>query len=268
MDAEHRHELRDNDLVKWIMSTPKYVSDNYMQIIGVCCIIMAILLYRPIRNIGKKGLLEDQTAVTANINSLEVAKLKALSESATGGDMVTTFAQTSKDLALNGADSKSELAGALAMIKAGEAMRIDLHYTKGEVARETIEANIDQAKVLYAKALGMAKGNATLTAMAKYGLGLCEEELGNYGEAETIYTEISSDEGLGGTVYSAAAAKRLEVIGEFQQKVVFVDRPAEIVMPEVPNVLDTIGDVVDKAVGGSGDVLTDVVDGAAEKVQE
>ena len=270
MDAEHRHELRDNDLIKWIMQTPKFVSEYYMQIIGVCCIIVAVLLYGPVRDMSKKGRLKEHMTLTNNIMSLDQSKIEALQAAGKGEDVVSTMKQKSEALTVNGGDMKSDQAGAIAFIKSAEACRIDLHYTTGEIEREVIEANISKAKGLYGNALSRAKGNATLTAMAKFGLGLCEEELGNYDEASNIYTEISSDEGLAGTVYSVAAAKRLEDIGEYQQKVVFVDRPVVEIEPEVPDVLETVENVVEDAVSGAGDTAAaaDKAAGEAEKVQE
>ncbi|MHC4595136.1 MAG: hypothetical protein ACYS19_09345, partial [Planctomycetota bacterium] len=76
---------------------------------------------------------------------------------------------------------------ALALIKQAEALRTELHYRPGTVSKEDLTAQINQAKAGYADAIERSSFNPSLMAKAKFGLGLCEEELGNFAEAEQIY---------------------------------------------------------------------------------
>ena len=98
------------------------------------------------------------------------------------------------------------------------------------------------AKASYEKAIEKAGGDPTLTAKAKYGLGLCEEELGNFTEAEKIYQEIVSDKNLEGTVGYAEARHRLAIMSDYEQPVTFkpAPKPPEpapaAIVPPVPEV--------------------------------
>ncbi|GAI87402.1 unnamed protein product, partial [marine sediment metagenome] len=56
---------------------------------------------------------------------------------------------------------------------------------------------------------------------AKFGLGLCEEELGNFVEARQIYSDIAANSDFEATTAAAAAKRRLNTMAGYQQKVVF-----------------------------------------------
>ena len=82
----------------------------------------------------------------------------------------------------------------------------------------------------------------TLTAKAKYGLGLCEEELGIFTAAEKIYHEIVGDKNLAGTVGYDEARHRLAIMSDYEKPVTFKPAPkppepaAAPVVPPVPEV--------------------------------
>lgn len=67
-------------------------------------------------------------------------------------------------------------------------------------------------------------------ASAKFGLGLCEEEIGNFQAAEKIYQDVASNADFDGTEAKAAAALRLETMGDYKTAVVF--KPS--VKPKTP----------------------------------
>lgn len=107
---------------------------------------------------------------------------------------------------------------------------MELHYRPGTAAQQEIAVQIDRAKASYAEAFTLASeplssANPSLMAAAKFGLGLCEEELGNFEEARKIYSGIAENTLFEGTTAVAAAKLRFETMAEYQQKVVFKAPP-------------------------------------------
>jgi hypothetical protein len=91
-----------------------------------------------------------------------------------------------------------------------------------------------EAMGAYRQALEKASPDRSLMAIAKFGLGLCEEELGNFDQAEPIYREVADDPLFEGTVAAAQARLRLDTMADYKTKVVFKlapipkRRPAEL----------------------------------------
>ncbi|MBA7624502.1 hypothetical protein ES703_31911 [subsurface metagenome] len=142
-------------------------------------------------------------------------------------DNLQTAAQSTKD---------NQMA-ALALIKHAEALRAALHYRQGTVSRAELEATIDRAKTGYSEAFEKALPNVSLMATAKFGLGLCEEELGNFENAEQIYRELTTKPDFECTTAIVQAKQRLETMADYQQKVVFKPsprpKPADFIQPPV-----------------------------------
>ena len=85
----------------------------------------------------------------------------------------------------------------------------------------------------YEKALEQAEGNNTLTAMATYGLALCEEEIGDFAKATEMLTAIVNNKDFKGTVVPAQAQFRLDVMADHEKQFTFVVAPKpELVIPK------------------------------------
>ena len=88
----------------------------------------------------------------------------------------------------------------------------------------------------YEKALERCGDNSTLKAMAKFGLGLCAEELGEYEKAAEIYEQIATEPDFEGTVFPVRATARLEGMHDSRVEFVFVEVPEpEIELAPVGN---------------------------------
>ncbi len=121
----------------------------------------------------------------------------------------------------------------MALIKRGETLRAELHYTAGKVEKGVIATQIALAKESYEKALEKAEGNNTLTAMATYGLALCEEEIGDFAKATEMLTAIVNNKDFKGTIVPAQAQFRLDVMADHEKQFTFVVAPEpEIVIPK------------------------------------
>jgi len=116
----------------------------------------------------------------------------------------------------------------LALIKQAEALRTELHYRPGTVSEQDVTAQINQAKAAYTEAIQTrlrGTSNPSLTAAAEFGLGLCEEELGNFEKAQQIYQIIAENPDFEGTVAVTQAKHRIETMADYKQKVIFKPAP-------------------------------------------
>jgi tetratricopeptide (TPR) repeat protein len=159
-----------------------------------------------------------------------------------GIDLSYNLIQAADELDTASQKVKNNDAAAFALIKRAEALRMELHYRPAAVSKEALTGQINLAKSSYEKAIEKAGGEPTLTAKAKYGLGLCEEELGNFTAAEKIYQEIVGDKNLEGTVGYAEASHRLAIMSDYEKPVTFKPAPkppepaAVPVVPPAPEV--------------------------------
>ena len=145
-----------------------------------------------------------------------------------------TFAQNEKD----------DIVAAMALIKQAQVLRTELHYRQRTVDKQVLTTQINLAKDSYNKALSRltypgprATVNPSLTAIAKFGLGLCEEELGNFDQAMQIYRDIVANPDFEPTTAVAQTKLRLQTMADYQKKIVFKPPPkpvtAEPIRPEI-----------------------------------
>jgi hypothetical protein len=144
--------------------------------------------------------------------------------------------QTEKDLEDFAAKSSNSNMAALALIQRGAALRAELHLRLNEVSRDEMAAGIAKAQASYQAALDRKPSNLSLAASAQYGLGLCEEELGNFDKAAAIYREVAGKPDYAGTTAQAAAAYRLKTMDDYKTAVVFQPAPPKPVTPPAPTI--------------------------------
>ncbi len=74
MDAEHRHELKTNELEDWIKHFPEFCKKNRHQIVGVILIIAAFISYFFFKNTTQQAGLEQQTQTTSQMEKVGMDK--------------------------------------------------------------------------------------------------------------------------------------------------------------------------------------------------
>ncbi len=223
MKSEHRHELQTNELAEFISQLPEYLKKNARTIIAIVLILAGVISW-PILNKKKAASLTKEQIETTNlITQMERGKIE--SRNAGPADFSGAFLISASALEKVAGQAKNDATKALALIKRGQAFRTDLHYKGEEVEKEVVASHIKQARAAYKKALTVAKGNKTLTAMANFGLGLCAEELGQYGKAAEIYKKIAANADFTGTVYPLRAEHRLAIMGDHTDKFFFAKAP-------------------------------------------
>ncbi len=228
MKAEHRHELKTNELAEWLSNLPQWTKENLTTIIIILAVIVAASAFYVRYRYGKSLVADEQLEFTNLFNQLSASKMQVLSAQAQGRDLSFILLQPANSLGTFAQNAKSNQMAALALIKQAEALRTELHYRPGTVSNEDLTSQINQAKAAYTEAIQtrlQGTSNPSLTAAAEFGLGLCEEELGNFEKAQQIYQIIAENPDFEGTVAVTQAKHRLETMADYKQKVIFKPAP-------------------------------------------
>lgn len=238
MRPEHRHQLKTNELAEWIGNLPQWAKENAKTIIYIsvlAAVVAAVYFWKMYEK--RVVSVREQLELTNFISQLSAGKTQILQAQTQGVDISYTLIQVANNLQNIAQNVKEEQMAALALIKRAEALRMELHYRFGSVSRQDLTAQINRAKDSYTKAIEKSSTNPSLMATAKLGLGLCEEELGNFEQAREIYSEIIVNADFEGTVAAAEAKQRLHTMADYQRKVVFKPAPkrvpAEFIQPEI-----------------------------------
>ncbi len=229
MKSEHRHELKTNELAEWMANLPQWAKENAKTIIYVS-VLVVVVAGAYFWKWHEKNVISvrKQLELTRLVTQLSRSKMQILQARAQGVDISYMLIQTADNLQLFAQDTKDAPMAALALIKRAEALRMELHYRFGAVSERDAKAAIERAKASYIEAMEKRSGNPSLTAAAKLGLGLCEEELGNFAKAQQIYSEVAANASLEGTVAAAQAKLRLETMADYRGKVVFKPSPKPV----------------------------------------
>jgi tetratricopeptide (TPR) repeat protein len=222
MKSDHRHELKTNELADWLMHFPEWAEQNRTTLIAAGAIIVVVIgvyfvrLYR-----GDSAAVRNQVRLTTLVSQLTADKSKA----AQAPDAFIGFGTTATELKDFADHVGSSQMAAFALIKRGEALRSELHFGAAQITPDEVAKQVDLARESYTQALQLASSSPSLAATAKFGLGLCEEELGNFDKAKDVYREIAKDPNYEGTSARSAAANRVKAVDEYKTAVVFQPAP-------------------------------------------
>lgn len=230
MDAQHRHELKTNELADWLTHAPEFLKKNASTIIGVILILVGIITWPMFTRMRTSSEITRAAAVTDSIQALErdiFGVVQAAEEDTEARRQATGALLVNASALLEQADKidNPDLA-AMARIKAAQALRTELHYRAERIETSEIETRIEQARAAYEKALASAT-TPTLRGLAKLGLGLCAEELGQRDAAAAIYRELLDTPELAATVVPTQAQQRLDNLKENLETFVFAPAPAQ-----------------------------------------
>jgi tetratricopeptide (TPR) repeat protein len=237
MKSDHRHELKTNELADWIMNFPDWARENRTSLIGAGAVILVALLvyffsfYR--QNVASARNRERLTNLVAQVPQQMNRVANAAMQNTDESYALLPIAQDLQDFAAKSSDSDM---AALALIQRGAALRAEIHYRLAEVSREELATQIGKAKESYQQALERKPSSPALAAAAQYGVGLCEEELGNFDQAAQIYREVAQKPEYAGTTAQAEAAYRLKIMDDFKTAVVFKPAPPKPAPATAPTV--------------------------------
>jgi tetratricopeptide (TPR) repeat protein len=235
MKSDHRHELKTNELADWMAHFPEWARANRTSLIAAAAVVLvALLVYfwsfyrRDVASVRQQARLTELVGqVPQQVNRIARAAMQGQDESY----LLLESQQQLQDFAQKSSDNNM---AALALIQRGEALRAELHYRLSEVSRDELVKQIGQAQASYQQALDRRPSNPSLAAAAQYGLGLCEEELGNFDKAREIYSAVADKPEYAGTTGQAAAAYRLKIMDDYRTEVVFAPAPPKPTEPPTP----------------------------------
>lgn len=231
MDAKHRHELKQNELEELLKHLPDLLRRYVWQIVGVILIIIAMVLFLfrgHIRAIPERmavAACAERTNVVQNYQAEKMAAFESVfsqDQSLEGQDL----AVVAERLGTAASEAGGGDASALFYIKQGDAYRSSLYYRDEMMDRETVIQRAEQAREAYEKAQDEAQ-SPVLLAGAKFGQGLCAEEIGDLTRAEDLYREVAETEAYADTFYREQAKMRLMILKDLGNEVVFVEPVTE-----------------------------------------
>ena len=231
MKADHRHELKTNTLAEWLGNFPEWAKENLTSIIIVLATIAAVVVVYVWRSHNKSTRLQEQLRFTGLINQVSNSKMQILNSQVQGTGRSSVLFGVARNLDAFANSTGDDNLAATALIKQAEALRAELHYRTESVPAQELVQQIGRAKQSYTKAVERAADNSSLVAAAKFGLGLCEEELGNFKGAQQIYGEIVEDPAFEGTVSVAQAKLRLDTMDDYKTNIVFMPKPRPVEPP-------------------------------------
>ena len=234
MDAEHRHELKTNELADFMGRFPEWLKENSRTIIGVALIIAAVVVFFYSKRMKTDAAITEKAEATGILQSLTLDQMKVLQAARDSDVPSDVLAMAANRMGMAAENVSLPYSEAMLLIKKGQALRADLHYKAEEVDAATIADVVKQATQAYQAALTKAKGNATLEAMATFGLGLCAEEGGDYDKAKELYASIVDNADFAGTVFPVQARQRIDGMADNRAKFVFVKAPELEPKPTTP----------------------------------
>ncbi len=232
MKADHRHELKTNELADWLTHFPEWAQENRTTLIGAGVVIVLLIAVYFVRFYRADAGLRQHVQLT-NLVTQVPAQRRQISQAATqGADQSLVLLPVAQDLENFADNTGDDRMAAMALIKRAEALRAELHYRQTEPSHEEVVKQIGQAQESYQQALDRAASVPALAAIAEFGLGLCEEELGNLDQAKMMYRAIAENADYEGTAGQVAAARRVGTVDDYKGTVVF--KPAPQPKPEAP----------------------------------
>ncbi len=238
MKAEHRHELKTNELAEWLGNLPNWANQNLKTVIYVLVVVVIVLASSFYYRYQKTVVVErEQNNLTTIVSQLPQQKAFIAQKQLENQDNAYMLFQLTDELDSIAKNASNDAIAATALIKSAEVLRTELHFRFGAVSQQDITTQIGKAKDYYTKALDKLKQspNPALEAVAKIGLGLCEEELGNPEAATKLYQEVATGAAYEGTTPAVAAKQRLVAMNSFTGTIVLkpMPKPAIKALPPV-----------------------------------
>jgi tetratricopeptide (TPR) repeat protein len=244
MKSEHRHELKTNELADWIAHFPEWASQNRNTLIAAAAILLVAVLVYFWRYYRQDIVsVRRQTRLTNLVWQVQQQTNNVARAAMQNDDQSYVLLPVAKDLEDFAQSTSDNDVAALALLERADALRAELHYRLADISPEELNKQIGQARESCQQALDRARSNPTLAAMAQFELGLCEEDLGNFDKAGAIYREVAQKPEYAGTTAQAAAAYRLQIMGDFKTDVVFKPAPPpQASKPPIPTIQIKPGD--------------------------
>jgi hypothetical protein len=219
-------------LAEWLGNFPEWVRENSISIVAVTALIIVIagffLWWRHNKYVVQP---QEEVELTNLLGEIPQIERQIVMKQNQGTD-VSHFLLPQADRLKSFAETeRKQNMAALALIQQADALRAELHYRLGTISQQDLAEQIGRAKASYTEAITRAPSNPSFVAAAKFGLGLCAEEVGDFNEARKIYQEVASNPDFEGTVTIVQVKNRLDIMSDYENNIVF--KPAPKVEPKV-----------------------------------
>lgn len=222
MKAEHRHELKTNELADWIANFPQWFKENQLTVIIGAILVLGLIAYTIFFYHRENRIWDEKQArATSLLEQLRWEKQTVIQGKQQGLGVSDLFLNTASALQTAGSETQNEIQAALILIKRAEVLRTELHYRPTIANPNDRKSQLQQAQQLCDQAVEKAKGDPTIMAMAEFGKGLCLEDMGDFAGAQKIYEKIIAVPEYKGTSYVSRAQLRLDTMKDNEQKVQF-----------------------------------------------
>jgi tetratricopeptide (TPR) repeat protein len=234
MKSEHRHELKTNELAEWLSNLPQWTKEHLITIICVSALVVVLVGVYLWRGYNRDVVqVREKTEFTSLVNQVMRARALTVQEQEQGRDMSFELLKPAEALGTFALNTENNRMAALALVTRAQALRAELHY--GTVEQQYIVDQTKKAKDSYTTALAKSSNNPVLAAAAEFGLGLCEEDLGNFEQARQVYRQIVANPDYESIVTVVQAQRRLKTMADYEQKIAFKPDPnPEPVAPSTP----------------------------------
>ena len=257
MDAEHRHELKTNELADFLGHLPEFIRKYSNQIIGVILILIALVVIPLYSRMRRQTALAEEAAMISKIQIARESMFKA-AQDMDSTNPAAAITAAAEDLEEAVQTTKNANLAALALLEKSELLRAELHLSK-EVTADMISANLSKARTACEQAFEKAQ-SSTLKGLAELGLGLCAEEAGEYDNAREIYQKIVEKTEYTGTGVIEQAQRRLLSLNDHMEKVTFVavEEEPQAEVTTSPSPVDLLGSLESSLPSISSDELTPI----------
>jgi len=234
MKAEHRHELKSNELAEWLANLPQWAKENLRFLLIIAAVIVAVLVFYIYRTYSNLVTARNQIRLTSLVDQIPASKMQIVRAHSQGKDLSFVLLQPADSLRGFAQAIGDDRMAAFALIKRADALRAELHYRPSVVPKQDLVSQINLAKESYRQALDKAAGYPPFMAAAEFGLGLCAEELGDRDQAKQIYQKIIETPAYAGTATVSQARFRLDMLDQYDPKITLPPKPAPKPEPNQP----------------------------------
>ncbi len=234
MKAQHRHELKTNELAEWLASLPQLFEQHFRTILYVGIAVLVIILGGAYYLYQSRVVTQNKiVSLTQSLVQLKNMRQRVLQNQASGFDASYTLlpiAQTAQTRAKN-APEKTQTA--FGLIEAANVLRAEMLYRQSQISDQEKTEQLDKAISLYNQAIQNAEGHLTLTALAEFGVALCNEDKGDFQLARQGYEDIVQNRQYKATIAFKMAQQRLATMDSYRTPVTFAE-PPQPQMTELP----------------------------------
>jgi hypothetical protein len=235
MKAEHRHELKTNELVQWLNNFPQWVKTNAKTIIAAVVILVAAISVFLFNYYKEKQVYNTADYFTSLISQLNNSQTQIIHAASQGQDVAFQLLGIADELQTAAQTFQNPEMISIAYTKSGDAIRSELHYRQITPAKNVAVEQIEKALTAYNNALEKGSDKPAYLAAAKFGIAISNEELQKFEDAKKLYNEILQNPDFKPTVAYKDAAKRLKIMDQYASGVTFksAPMPAQTVEPQL-----------------------------------